>query len=78
MNVKKGYGFDEIWGVMRPYYDKTELSLMQDETIVNKLNEIDQKKCRFGADIKALEDRAELLIGELKSRGYKIKNIDIN
>ncbi len=56
-------------------FDVTQLS---DEDIEMRLNQIDKRRCRFGANVVELEEENQILLNELINRGYKIKNIDIN
>lgn len=53
------------------HYDVTQLSV---EDIEIRLNQIDRKKCRFGADVDELDKETETLLNECKNRGYKIEN----
>lgn len=55
-----------------------EMAKEADDTIVARLNEIDKKKCRFGANVEELENEQKELISTLKNRGYEIEIVDIN
>lgn len=51
---------------------------LSDDDVVARLNEIDKKKCRFGANIEELENEQKELINILKNRGYEINVVNIN
>lgn len=55
-----------------------EMAKEADDAIVARLNEIDNKKCRFGANVEELENEQKELINTLKNRGYEIEIVDIN
>lgn len=55
-----------------------EMAKEVDDTIVARLNEIDKKKCRFGANVEELENEQKELINTLKNRGCEIEIVDIN
>lgn len=55
-----------------------EMEKDSNDAIVARLNEIDKKKCRFGANVEELENEQKELINTLKNRGYEIEIVDIN
>lgn len=44
---------------------------LSDDAVVARLNEIDKKKCRFGANIEELESEQKELINTLKTEDMK-------
>lgn len=55
-----------------------EMAKESNDAIIARLNEIDKKKCRFGANVEELENEQKELLNTLKNRGYEIEIVDIN
>ena len=55
-----------------------EMAKGADGAIIARLNEIDKKKCKFGANVEELENEQKELLNTLKNRGYEIEIVDIN
>ena len=55
-----------------------DINKLTDDEIGIMLNRIEQRKCKFGANVNELKKESEALINELKRRDYTIEYINVN
>lgn len=58
--------------------NRKDIMELSDEYIEIRLNQIEHRKCRFSENVDEIEQEREVLINELKRRGYTFNYIDVN